>query len=32
VLAVALVFTAFALVIAYFGAAQQGAVGFARSR
>lgn len=28
VLAVALVFTAFALVIAYFGAAQQGAVGF----
>lgn len=29
VLAVALVFTAFALVIAYFGAAQQGAVGFA---
>ena len=29
VLAVALVFTAFALVIAYFGAAQQGTVGFA---
>ena len=28
VLAVALVFTAFALVIAYFGAAQQGSVGF----
>lgn len=28
VLAVAVVFTAFALVIAYFGAAQQGAVGF----
>lgn len=28
VLAVALVFTAFALVIAYFGAAQQGAIGF----
>ena len=28
VLAVALVFTAFALIIAYFGAAQQGAVGF----
>ncbi len=28
VLAVALVFTAFALVIAYFGGAQQGAVGF----
>lgn len=28
VLAVALVFTAFAIVIAYFGAAQQGAVGF----
>ena len=28
VLAVALIFTAFALVIAYFGAAQQGAVGF----
>ena len=28
VLAVALVFTAFALVIAYFGAAQQGALGF----
>src|SRR5574340_1623503 len=28
VLAVMLVFTAFALVIAYFGAAQQGAVGF----
>lgn len=28
VLAVALVFTAFALVIAYFGSAQQGAVGF----
>ena len=28
VLAVALVFTVFALVIAYFGAAQQGSVGF----
>ncbi|MDO9598050.1 MAG: ABC transporter permease subunit [Azoarcus sp.] len=28
VLAVAIIFTAFALVIAYFGAAQQGAVGF----
>ncbi|HSA48218.1 MAG TPA: ABC transporter permease, partial [Candidatus Competibacteraceae bacterium] len=28
VLAVAVIFTVFALVIAYFGAAQQGAVGF----